>query len=55
MNLSIKHKKPIGNGIITCFNDKQASDRRKKGAEAAVERKHNQENVRKLHQTREAD
>ena len=36
MNLSIKHKKPIGNGIITCFNDKQASDRRKKGAEAAA-------------------
>ena len=36
MNLSIKHKKPIGNGIITCFNDKQASDRKKKGAEAAA-------------------
>ena len=35
MNLSIKHKKPIGNGIITCFNDKQATERRKKGAEAA--------------------
>tara|TARA_B100000941_G_C28135447_1_gene365063 strand:+ start:39 stop:455 length:417 start_codon:yes stop_codon:yes gene_type:complete len=36
MNLSIKHKKPIGNGIITCFNHKQASDRMKKGAEAAA-------------------
>ena len=36
MNLSIKHKKPIGNGIITCFNDKQASVREKKGAEAAA-------------------
>ena len=35
MNLSIKHRKPIGNGIITCFNDKQALQRRKKGAEAA--------------------
>ncbi len=36
MNLSIKHKKPVGNGIITCFNEKQASDRKKKGAEAAA-------------------
>ena len=36
INLSIRHKKPVGNGIITCFNDKQASDRRKKGAEAAA-------------------
>ncbi len=36
MDLSIKHKKPIGNGIITCFNDEQASERRKKGAEAAM-------------------
>ena len=24
MNLSIKYKKPIGNGIITCLNKKQA-------------------------------
>ena len=36
INLSIRHKKPIGNGIITCFNDKQARDRKKKGAEAAA-------------------
>tara|TARA_Y100001970_G_C14066654_1_gene767057 strand:- start:597 stop:1013 length:417 start_codon:yes stop_codon:yes gene_type:complete len=36
MHLSIKHKKPIGNGIITCFNEKQAHSRRIKGAEAAA-------------------
>ena len=35
MQLTIKHKKPIGNGIITCLNKKQARARRKKGAEAA--------------------
>ena len=35
MNLSIEHKKPIGNGIITCLNKKQALARRKKGKEAA--------------------
>ena len=35
MQLTIKHKKPIGNGIITCLNDEQAKMRRKKGAEAA--------------------
>ena len=35
MDLSILNKKPIGNGIITCFNMKQAKVRRKKGAEAA--------------------
>ena len=26
---------PIGNGIITCFNMKQAIERKKKGTEAA--------------------
>ena len=36
MNLSIDSKKPIGNGIITCFNKKQALSRRKKGKEAAL-------------------
>ena len=36
MNLSIQSKKPIGNGIITCLNMKQARERRKKGAEAAI-------------------
>ena len=35
MNLSILSKKPIGNGVITCLNIKQAVARKKKGAEAA--------------------
>ena len=35
MDLSINSKKPIGNGIITCLNIKQAIARKKKGAEAA--------------------
>jgi len=35
MNLSITSKKPIGNGIITCLNMRQAKERKKKGAEAA--------------------
>jgi 6,7-dimethyl-8-ribityllumazine synthase len=35
MDLSVTNKKPIGNGIITCLNKKQAKVRRKKGAEAA--------------------
>ena len=35
MKLSINSKKPIGNGIITCLNMKQATVRKKKGAEAA--------------------
>ena len=35
MKLSINSKKPIGNGIITCLNMKQARARKKKGAEAA--------------------
>ena len=39
MNLSIYYKKPIGNGIITCFNKKQAIERsrskKNKGREAA--------------------
>ena len=35
MKLSIDSKKPIGNGIITCLNFKQAIVRKKKGAEAA--------------------
>jgi len=36
MKLSIDTKKPIGNGIITCLNMKQAIARKKKGAEAAA-------------------
>ena len=40
MHLSITNKKPIGNGIITCLNKKQALERsnpnkRNKGGEAA--------------------
>ena len=35
MDLSINNKKPIGNGIITCLNMRQANARKKKGAEAA--------------------
>ena len=34
MKMSINSKKPIGNGIITCLNMKQANARKKKGAEA---------------------
>ena len=39
MDLSIKNKKPIGNGIITCLNMKQAieranPDKKNKGGEA---------------------
>ena len=35
MDLSINNKKPIGNGIITCLNMRQAKVRKKKGEEAA--------------------
>ena len=40
MNLSILHNKPIGNGILTCNNQKQAIERsspfkKNKGGEAA--------------------
>ena len=35
MDLSINYKKPIGNGIITCLNKRQAVARKKKGREAA--------------------
>ena len=35
MKLSVDSKKPIGNGIITCLNMKQAKVRGKKGKEAA--------------------
>ncbi len=35
MLLSINSKKPIGNGIITCLNMKQAVERKTKGTEAA--------------------
>ena len=41
MELSIKYKKPIGNGILTCFNQKQAINRANykkndKGGEAVI-------------------
>ena len=35
MDISVKYKKPIGNGVITCLNMKQAKARKKKGSEAA--------------------
>ena len=35
MNIAVESKKPIGNGIITCLNMKQAKARSKKGKEAA--------------------
>ena len=35
MDISVSQKKPIGNGIITCLNMKQAKVRKNKGAEAA--------------------
>ncbi len=35
MQISINKKKPIGNGIITCLNIKQAINRKSKGGEAA--------------------
>ena len=35
MKLSIENKKPIGNGIITCLNMRQAITRKRKGREAA--------------------
>ena len=35
MKLSIDNKKPIGNGIITCLNMRQAKARKVKGEEAA--------------------
>jgi 6,7-dimethyl-8-ribityllumazine synthase len=35
MKLSINSKKPIGNGVITCLNMKQAKVRKRKGSEAA--------------------
>jgi len=35
MDISVNSKKPIGNGIITCLNIKQAKARGKKGKEAA--------------------
>jgi len=36
MQLSILHKKPIGNAILTCLNEKQARLRKNKGHEAVT-------------------
>jgi len=36
IQLSILYKKPIGNAVITCINEKQARKRDNKGYEAAV-------------------
>ena len=36
MQLSILHKKPVGNAIITCLNKEQALARLHKGAEASL-------------------
>tara|TARA_B100000287_G_C20372627_1_gene678331 strand:+ start:31 stop:426 length:396 start_codon:yes stop_codon:yes gene_type:complete len=36
MQLSILHKKPVGNAIITCLNEEQGMARFNKGAEAAL-------------------
>ena len=36
IQLSLLHKKPIGNAILTCMSEKQARARAKKGYEAAV-------------------
>ena len=35
IDLSVAHKKPIGNGVLTCLNKKQARQRYHKGKEAA--------------------
>ena len=35
IDLSVAHKKPIGNGVLTCLNKNQARQRYHKGKEAA--------------------
>jgi len=36
IQLSILYKKPIGNAVLTCLNQKQAKSRKSKGFEAVV-------------------
>ena len=36
IQLSILYKKPIGNAVLTCLNEKQAKARKNKGYEAAI-------------------
>ena len=39
MNLSVEHKKPIGNGIITCLNRVQAAERSDNGEKKNLSKK----------------
>ena len=39
MNLSVEHKKPIGNGIITCLNRVQAAERSDNGERKNLRKK----------------
>ena len=39
MNLSVEHKKPIGNGIITCLNRNQADERSDNGERKNLSKK----------------
>ena len=39
MNLSVEHKKPIGNGIITCLNRVQAVERADHGGQKHLSKK----------------
>ena len=39
MNLSVEHKKPIGNGIITCLNRVQAAERSDNGERKNLSKK----------------
>ena len=39
MNLSVEHKKPIGNGIITCLNRVQADERSDDGGRKHLSKK----------------
>ena len=39
MNLSVEHKKPIGNGIITCLNRAQATERSDDGEKKYLSKK----------------
>ena len=36
MQISILYKKPVGNAVLTCLNEKQARSRSIKGYEAAI-------------------
>ena len=36
LQMSILYKKPVGNAILTCLNERQAKERSSKGFEAAI-------------------